>query len=52
MNEKVSCECMETTIEDSSQLTLRKKLVILPVTLVAWWIALSAITEGYRMVDL
>ncbi len=37
MNDKVSCECMETPIEDSSQINLRKKLVILPVTLIAWW---------------
>lgn len=37
MNNKVSCECMETTIGDSNQINLRKKLVILTITLIAWW---------------
>ena len=38
MNETVSCECIQTTDGKLDQISLRKKLVILPVSFIAWWI--------------
>jgi uncharacterized membrane protein YraQ (UPF0718 family) len=38
MNDNVSCECIQTTNGNLDQTRLRKKLVILTVTLIAWWI--------------
>ena len=38
MNETVSCECIQTTSGKSDPISLRKKLVILPVSFIAWWI--------------
>ena len=38
MNDKISCECLEMNIGNSRQIVLRKKIIILSVTLMAWWI--------------
>jgi uncharacterized protein len=38
MEENISCVCSQTANENSDQLSLRKKLVILPVSFIAWWI--------------
>ncbi len=38
MNDSVSCECIQTTDGKLDQISLRKKLVILPVSFIAWWI--------------
>ncbi len=38
MNDTVSCECIQRINENSGQISLRKKLLILLVALMAWWI--------------
>jgi uncharacterized protein len=38
MEEHISCVCSQTANGNSDQLSLRKKLVILPVSFIAWWI--------------
>ncbi|MBI5603323.1 MAG: permease [Deltaproteobacteria bacterium] len=38
MNDKISCACLETNIGNSQQIVLRKKIIILSLTLMAWWI--------------
>jgi uncharacterized protein len=38
MNESVSCECIKAAGEKVEQINLRKKLVILPLALITWWI--------------
>ena len=38
MNDTVSCECIQRANEKSGQIGLRKKLFLLPVALITWWI--------------
>lgn len=38
MNDSVSCECIQTRVGKLERVSLRKKLVILSVSFIAWWI--------------
>ena len=44
MNDTVSCECIQTTVGKLDRVSLRKKLVILPVSFIAWWIIYHQLT--------
>jgi uncharacterized protein len=37
MEKNSPCACVQTANEDLDQISLRKKLVILPVAIIAWW---------------
>jgi uncharacterized protein len=37
MDDKVSCACLETAGGDSRQIDLGRKMIALPVLLIAWW---------------
>ncbi len=38
MNDTVSCECIQSTGEKPGHISLKKKLAILPLSLLSWWI--------------
>jgi len=54
MNDNVSCECIQTTNGNLDQTSLKKKLAILTITLIAWWIIYQELPKvtGWLTYDL
>lgn len=54
MNKPVSCECIKTAKEISEESSLKKKLLILPIALIVWWMLYHQLPEltGWITYDL
>ncbi len=54
MSERESCECLQTAVERSPEVSLRTKLILLPVAFMAWWVIYQQLPEatGWLTFDL